>query len=325
MRPLSVHSFQSWCHTLDNALDELPEHPEWSHDLYRSLLEVYRGDPLRIVLWTERDTPIGLIAFTIVPDSVWYPITEWLIPGFVGPCRCERIGEILGSVPLAAHATWWRMDVPVPPVGGRIHSITREETFGLTCDEPFEDHWSATGVLKDIRRSRKRCASLRLELDAPGAVEWVIERSAAYYDIGRITELQSRAQRVVTARLQEQGRLFSVSCSDGDRFVGGEIVIVHRNDAVSYMTFRDRGDRYAKLGVGNFLLAEVFARARAMQLGAVDLGGSFGYKKQWARPLDYKSTVTLGPKLVRLWHSGVRRVRRYGRPIYSLAARAGSS
>jgi Acetyltransferase (GNAT) domain len=293
MARMSVRTFDRWCPALDEAVAGIPEDVDWPHELYRLLVETAAAEPLRIVMWTERDSPVGVIAFRPANRIVWEPVTQWVVPGCIGIVQPGRIAELVERVPFRARIAWWRVDSP-PPQRGYVRSVTRESTHGIPYPYDFEAYWRKTGILNKVRRARKRCEELELSINAPGAHEWVIRHAEEHWNLPQGTQLASRL--AVASHLLAMGRYFSYTLNAGERIIAGTANIVHRNDIVGHVMYRDRDAEYDKHGIGNFLMDVLFRHAQELHKG-VDLGGSYSYKHRWAPEAGEKAYLHVTPPL----------------------------
>ncbi len=295
---------------LDQALEFIPENAEWPRDLYRLLIDIAKGDPLRIVLWTESDRPVGLVAFRS-SGVVWEPVTQWIVPGFVGAVEPGIVGQLLGGLPFRARVAWWRMPEP-PPRGGNVRAQSAEPTYGLPPGADFEEYWRSSGLLKNVKRARKRCERLHFHVNEPGSSEWVIRGSEEHWNSAGSTQLACRLE--VARFLAAQGKYLSVTLKDGDRCIAGCTTIIHGRYVVANIMFRDRDPAYEKDGVGNYLMDVLFHQVRQLERG-IDLGGSHAYKHRWAPQMGEKANIDISPRLAFIGDRIASRVSRLKRAL----------
>jgi hypothetical protein len=294
MKRVELHQFRSWCQTLDDAVEHLPVDPDWPHELHILLAENVPQKKRRLVMWTEGDVPIGVAAFVQEPRGTWEPVTHWILPGTVGLVAAPRIGSLFGLLPFRTRIAWWRMIEPLPS-GDEIRWAAEEPTYGIPCSDDFEAYWKQTDQLRAIKKARDRCKHLTLTVNAPGASEWVLQQSEKHWrPRGQAVSVHLANQMVATKYLETRGKSVTVALQDGEEFVGADLFIVHRNEAVFSTTFRNR--EYDQYGVGNRSMEEVFYWARNSGMGRLDLGGGFSYKSRWAPMLGAKATLLIASK-----------------------------
>lgn len=310
MRRVKSHIFGGWSQTLVDAANHLPEDTDWPHELYILLAENVPREARRLVMWTERDIPIGIAAFAQDTRGTWEPVTQWLVPGMLGMSAAPRIGSLIARLPFPADVAWWRMLEPVP-AGGNIRMVAEEPTFGMSCSADFEAYWKQTDQFRAIRKARDRCKHLTVSVNPPGAREWVLQQSERHWrPRGHIAPSHQLRNRLLATRYMETlGKSVTIALQDGAQFVAAELCIVHRRELVMWNTFRDR--RYDDCGLGNRGMELAYYWARNNNLVGVDIGGGFRhYKSRWAPKSGTKATLRISP-LIRHAEDQARRVMSY--------------
>ena len=297
MPRVELHSFNTWCRTLDEAVKFLPEDSDWPHELYILLVEQVPLRKKRIVMWTEGDTPIGVVAFVQNVVGNWEPVTQWIVPGLIGPVASTPLGDLLVRLPFRTHIAWWRMDDSIPQ-GGNVREVKETPTYGMSCSTDFEAFWKQTGLLRTVRKARNRCEKLTIAINAPGAIDWVIERSENHWRVveGQPLSWQLPLKIMVAKYLEAQGKHITLTLQDGTKFVSGEAILVHRREMVAVHAFRDRD--YDDMAVGTRSLELAFQWARDNGLVGVDIGGGYDhYKKRWAPMGGSKAKLLISPTI----------------------------
>jgi hypothetical protein len=294
MRAPVVHTFRAWCRTLDEALAELPDDENWPNELYRLLIDAVAARRPRLVMWTENDVPVGLIALLRDPRGVWEPVTQWVLPAFVGPARPGRIRDLVTQLPFCSRIAWWRMQDPAP-LGGYVRAKTESPTYILDLTSDLNAYWKQTGLGKrSLPRARQRCERMTLSVNAPGATEWVLKSADLHWrPAARKHPDRSSTTMVAAKYLAPLGKQQTFTLHDGDKCVAGDVAFVHRRELVATCAFRDR--TYDHFGVGNRLMDLYSHWAKEQGYLAWDLGGGFDYKARWAPARGVKATLLVSP------------------------------
>jgi hypothetical protein len=283
---LEARDFADWSPELDEALDALPEPRNCPRALLHVLLEPRPDTPKRIVLLTDRGTPVGLMALRHTPWG-WEPLTTWIVPGPPFPVRDGDLERVLRGVGLPMKVAGQRWG---PAPGGAGIAVSGRPTFGTPTSADYEAYWRASGQLRTIRQARTRCSRLRLALNPTGGAAWTIRNCGNKWRVPTgITE-----DRVAAAEwLEARGRHFTLLLCDGERPVAGDTLCVDHGDVVSQSTYRD--EAFDHLKVGTFILDRVFAWARDAGFANIDLGGGFDYKARWAPEVGVNFSLQVTP------------------------------
>lgn len=277
---IAQYQFRDFTPDVDHAFRELGSGSEWPLELYRYIADGVPSRYRRIILWVERDEPIGVVVFTLDGRGIWAPVTHWVLPGWLGPLLAERESDLLPMLPFRARIAWWRMSGDVPS-GPKVHHASKNPTYALDSTMDFEAYWKKTGQLRSITKARKRCQGLVFKVNGPGAAQWVVNRSDELWRLNPDTPTPQLHARLTAAEyLEPIQRHITLTLQDGDQYVAGDTYLVHRGDLVALNTFRDR--RYNEKGVGNRLLDLGCFWARENGFRSIDIGGGFGYKERWA-------------------------------------------
>ena len=276
---LRIRYFDEWHPVLDDALREFPETELCPHELFRELMQNRSSTQKITILFTEDNIPVALAGLRRWGDY-WIPVTNWIIPGILFPFKkgcLERVIRILG---LEMHVGWWRQEIP-PPNMKEIRNISVGPTYGLKCSNSFEDYWKSSGHLKRIRNVRRKTNHFRFEINPPGGSEWIIKNWEKTWRPKELKRMRDLEDRLIAAKYLERiGLHSSLLLSDRGQWVSGNTFIIHKNDPVWQLTYRDRN--YDSYGVGTRILDLSFQWASNERFNKIDLGGDHDYKKLWA-------------------------------------------
>ncbi|UCI29358.1 GNAT family N-acetyltransferase [Mesorhizobium sp. B4-1-4] len=290
---LQVTWFGQWNVRLDDALSRLPASDACPHGLFRLLASNTIGHRKRIALVHEENTPVAIAALRRTPDERWVPVTHYIVPGFVLPSQPGRVLDAVASLGVTVDLGFWRSEQG-PQSHGAVRRFWSEPSFGMDTADDFEAYWRKTGELYSIRAARRKCGGFSVGLNQPGAAELIIEEWGEAWGVDR----DEIADRVAAAEYMENdGRLVSILLMDEDRKVGGITCIIHDDELVHGVPFRNH--HYDKFGVGKYIFYLVFEVARKLNLKAVDLGGGHAYKRRFAPTKGSKYEMRVCGNVVR--------------------------
>lgn len=309
MERIHTRLFDHWAAPLDTAWDLLPEHPHWPKTLYRRLIDAPTNASRRFVLWERHSEPVGLLALVREHASpVWQPVTQWIVPGFLGLGEPRLLESLCLGLNFATRFAWWRMP-RLPQSGGNVRAVEAEPTFRLPCSTDFDQFWRKTGLLRDLRRASRRSRHLELRCNADGAARWIITGSERTWREACHPAAENLQRSLDAAEfLAGCQRLVAFTLQDHDQFVAGDISIIHGDSLVSTHTFRNR--EYNKMGAGNLVLEAVFRWGKSAGLREIDLGGGFDYKRRWALQDGTKARVLVSGYSQYLHYCANRRIMR---------------
>jgi len=283
---LKVAWFDAWNPLLDEALVSLPNDESCPPELYRLLMQT-PGCKMGIALVTEAGEPVAIIGLTQV-GLHWKLATEWIVPGFLFPARrgSEWVG--LAALGLTLPVGWWRMEAP-PPLVPWLRDAQESPTYGSLCSDDFEAYWRQRSTMKDVRHARNRCRDFEFRVDAPGMREWTVRNWASKWHAD--PDINQRLR--VSDYLERHDRMHTLSLHSRGEPSAGAILLVHRNDAVAYVNYRD--PQYDSFGLMTYLIDRSFQWARQMGYNSMDIGGDHDYKRGWAPEHGRKWRFTVRP------------------------------
>lgn len=276
--PPAIRWFDEWEPALDDALRELPASGHCPSALLRELFEVSMSQK-RIALVHVHDEPLAVVPMKFVHNQ-WRPLTTWVVPGTLFPARRGEHVRALSVLGTPVFVQWWRHDVPVPS-----HAAIRDRrdipAHRLECVEKDEAHWRKTGLLKSVRRSRRRCAHLRTEINRPGAAQWTIEHWGRHWATNGHEFVPGTAELIAVARYWEpRARHVTVSLMDSDEIAAAVTLFVYGRDLIAMCNYRRR--EYDELMVGTRVLDAAHEWALATGKASIDFGSEHAYLRRWA-------------------------------------------
>ena len=276
---LRVHWFDDWHDDLDAALGHLPEMDTCPTPLYRELILRRSTVEKRTALVTRGGDPVAVVGLRRDADH-WVPVTSWVVPGVVFPVVENQLVPVLMALREPVIVTWWRQPEP-PPTHDRIEVLETVATRRIECRGDHETHWVKSKLMKSVRRARRRCEHMNVEVNRPGAAEWTIRNWGRRWAPPGMEILPDTADRVAVAEYWEpRGRHFVISLVDGDRIIASAIVFAHGNHVVG-MAFH-RESSFDHLQVSTRLIDAVHQWASETGFEKLDIGGGHDYKRRWA-------------------------------------------
>jgi hypothetical protein len=278
-RGLRLRPFDVWKPELDEVLRGLPEGDSCPHELFTMLCTNPGPTEKKLILVEERGEPIALACFRDIGEYC-VPVTHYIVPGFLFPVKEGCIEKVLGCIGFTTQVAWWRFRNP-PPHKGWVRNIKEMPTYGMRCSENFEEFWSKTSLLRNVRNTRRRCEGFTLRVNVPDVTEWIVRSWGEKWRPPGATEMVDLRDRILAATyLLKHGSYYSLALFDGTQIAAGGNLIVHRNEVVAQYNYRN--PQYDKQGVMTRHIDMTFAWAREMGFEGLDLGGSQDYKTRWA-------------------------------------------
>lgn len=277
---LEVAWFDRWSSTLDHALDLLPEAETCPHELYRMLAQNETPAPKRTALVTGDDRPVAVVCLRMTGGSTWEPVTQWVVPGVVCPAVEGRLLPALAALEVDVVVAWWRMGEP--PHHPSVGCLETTPVHRLRLSER-EEYWRRSSQWKRVAQARRKCADLDVEVNAPGAAEWVIRRWEEKWRTAS-SEDPGLGDRILAAQYLERiGRHYTITLAGRERILAGSTNTCHGDTLTAGVLYRD--DSVGARPTGVRLIDLAFEVAEDAGLSRMDLGGGHGYKQSWA-PAD---------------------------------------
>lgn len=306
-----VRWFNKWEYVLDEALDRLPEHPQWPNTLLRILFEAPGSVPKKVALVLDGDAPIALVGLRYRGSNTWEPLTNYIVPGFLIVGKQELTTPVLMNLPTSLQLAWWRMPIEAPsPALRTVRAFKVSPTHILPVTEDPEVYWRRSHYLDSVRRARRKSAHFEFAVNAPGALQWTIRNWEAKWRGDAASQRSDLADRLVADEfLQMRGQHVTFALLDGDQLIAGDACVVDNGDLVSLVTYRR--PEYRAYYLGHALTDRMVAWAKQSGFQRLDLGGGFDYKNQLAPVGGQKVELLICPEL--RYRFG--QVMRYGRAL----------
>jgi hypothetical protein len=263
---------------IEAALRILPAPANCPRELYQELLD--RNSPeRRVVVISDGDDPLAVTGLRR-RNWCWEPLTNWIVPGHLFPVQSGQLSQALGAIEEPLFVSWWRQPQP-PPTELAIRGLQRVSTHGTRLEVDLDAMWKELKLSRSLRKARERTEGFQLEVNAPGASEFVIRNWLRRWQGENVGETQELLDRLTVAHhLERLGLHFTLTLRDGDRWVAGNTNIAHGRDFVCQTSWRDLD--YAKHGLGVRLEELTFRFAKEAGFASYDLGGGHDYKRHWA-------------------------------------------
>jgi hypothetical protein len=287
---LTVRWFDRWSAALDNALADLPESSECSHEMLVALM----GHPSRArkcaALVTKRERPVAIIGLRNTGLGRWDIIGGGgVFPRFLAHAVDGYFFPALSALGLNIHVT---TQAQRPP-DEWVRRLVAHPVFRIDLTSDFEAYWKESGQLRTVQMARKRTRDFAVELDGPGASEWTIRGWAGAWG-GR--ETASADDLVIAAdHYSRAGRFHTIRLLDGREPVAGHTWFVDGDALLLITTFTKPEYRQHQAGTRN--LDAVFAWAAQAGFSQIDLGVGHEYKRRWAPESGTRWSFDVRP-----WH-----------------------
>lgn len=289
---LEVNWFDGWHPALDKALAELPEIETCPHDLFRLLLQNPGSAPKRIALVSERGTPVAVIPLRQLGRQ-YYEVPTWMIPGAVFPAKPGYLVPALEALGVEVSVAWRRMDSP-PPSNKLLRDLKTTPFRMIRFSDEYERYWRDNGHFKTVSNKRNRCRKFNVAINSPGSAEWTIKRAAEKWrddsaKTSRAMPEWAESDWILVADYWEKRKChYTITLLDQGTLIGGASFMVHRNDAIGGLIYREPS--YEWYGIGIRLLDLAISFSAELGLETIDFGGDADYKRHWA------------PEAGNLWH-----------------------
>ncbi|HEX7081826.1 MAG TPA: GNAT family N-acetyltransferase [Gammaproteobacteria bacterium] len=293
LRRLRIDWFDRWHPDLDAALATLPEMPMCPHELYRDLVTNRGPVEKRAALVTSGGDPVAVVGVRR-DGQRWTPVTTWIVPGSLFPVRDGMLVPVLTAFDVPLFVVWWRQS-EAPPESDRFTRLEGVETRRLSVQGNYEAFWKETRLWRRIADARRKCQSLTVAVNVPGAAEWTLMNWGRKWAPEGFDEVPDMRDRLVVARYWEpRGRHFALSLLDGDKPAGAAVMFVHGDHVIGLAYHREPA--YEKYSIGTRLIDAVHQWAASEGYEAVDVGGGDRYKEQWAPVGGMRWQFVVAPK-----------------------------
>ena len=284
-----VRWYDRWQPSLDEALSALPSPELCPPELLRELFEVCPVQK-RVAQLDLAGEPLAVVPLKYT-GGIWQPITTWVLPGTLFPARAGHEIRALAALRMPIFVGWWRQSAP-PPADATIVQRRDVPAYRLACKEEDEPHWRQSGLLNKVRRARKRCATLRVEINRPGSAQWTIENWGRQWATEGHAYVPDTPERLAVTRWWEpRGRHVCVALLDGDEIAASATVFVQNRDVIGLSVYRRR--EYDQLLIGTRLFDAVHQWALRSGMDLIDFGSDHDYKKDWAPQAGTKSELVV--------------------------------
>jgi hypothetical protein len=280
---LKAKFFDQWYPELDDVLKYLPESNLFPHELFRMLMIMADPQNRRIILVTERGDPVALAGLRN-RWGFWEPITQWIVPGVLFPIREGYLARVLPALGIEMKIAWWRFPEP-PPQMQWMKNLSTTPTYGMHLEDDYEKYWrKMRNFDKDIVRYRMRCQYFNLEVNLACSAEWTLRHWSEKWQPHGSTQMPDIDERLLVAQfLEKRGLHYTLSLCDQAKIVAGLTFLIHGNDAIAQVSYRNPA--YNRHGVMTRLWDLAFQWASREKFRKIDLGGDHEYKLNWA-PID---------------------------------------
>lgn len=275
---MAVHWFSEWGSAIDAALHELPELHHCPDTLLREIFNACTTEK-RIALIEQRGVPIAVVPLKF-DQHQWRPVTSWNLPRTLFPVSQHLLVPALSALRIPVAIEWWR-EQESPPEHYAIRSLESEKTRRIAITSEDEAYWRDSGIAVDIRRARRRCAHIRVEINAPGAAEWTINNWGRKWAKNANGPLPLTHELIAVSRYWEpRGRHVTVTLLDGDSIVAGATEFVDDGDLVGLCVYRRQDCGSLPIGTRLFDAVHQFGLSAGMK--GHDFGSGFKYMEKWA-------------------------------------------
>jgi hypothetical protein len=316
---LRVRWSEAWGAEHDEALAVLPEIETCSRDVFRALARCASPARKRYAVVSEADAPVALVALRW-RGRRWEPVGEGVVPRAIAAAQPGRLIDSLAALGVHIRINGWEGPLPAQRAVRGAQSVP---VFRIPANTDWDAFWRATGNTDRVRKARNRSARLgdvAMELDGPGAAEWIITNwQHQWADDPEQETVVAPDLLTVTPMLRDEGRLRTVRLLVDGTPVAGVNWFVRGDTLIAQTGYYDRA--YASAGVG-VRLDELFYRwVSTTAYRTIDLGGVHEYKAKWAVEDGARASFSVCPPHLAALDSGIALARSMARRSRALAAR----
>lgn len=280
--------------TIEDALRELPENPDWP-GIFQVLLEP-RGPEKRAAVVFDREGPMGVVLLRSTGASRWELAANWIVPGFLFPVRDGCLYTVLEALRMRVDVGWWRFSCP-PPSGPIVQQLNQRMRHQMDCRTNFDAYWKQSGHLHTVRQAQRRCKNFTLKINPEGGAEWTIRVWEQKWRTDPQSPQPGLEDRVAIAKfLESSGRHNTHVLYDGETPIVGLTHVIHKDCVVAQVIYRHPD--YDAFKAGTYTYEAVFRWAAQSGYATIDIGGGFTYKDRWAPPAgsaEFTSEFTIEP------------------------------
>jgi CelD/BcsL family acetyltransferase involved in cellulose biosynthesis len=183
--------------------------------------------------------------------------------------------------------------------------------YAISTRIDFDAHWAEKGNKDWLRKMRNRTArlgSVDLEIDAPGAAVWTIERWHEKFEGDEMGEtLTTEDALAATAYCMANDRMRSFRLLIDGEPVAGMNIFLHGTTMATTHSYSDPA--YAQAGVGVHLHELMFRWAAESPYERVDMGCG-EYKGRWANESGTRTSFAIAPAHLAVARTGKELLRR---------------
>ncbi|HEY6202667.1 MAG TPA: GNAT family N-acetyltransferase [Candidatus Limnocylindria bacterium] len=276
---MRVRWFDPWSSEVDAALLLLPEPESCPHDLLAELMQGPTRTRKRTAIITLRGEPVAVVGLRS-RKHFWEPVfSASVCPRAKMPARDGMLFPALAALGLDVWTGGWE-DAPEGSLPN-VRSAFSLPMYKVDCGKGAEEHWRQSGNARAVEIGRNRTRGFTLEVDAPGATEWVIENWGRQWRHHPSQETICVEDQLIAARyFQPRGLLHTFRLLDGGQPAAGYVGAVYRGEIVLVCGHREA--EYERRSVGIRLFDLVIDWAAAAGYAKVDIGGGHAYKAKWA-------------------------------------------
>jgi hypothetical protein len=294
-RALTARWLSRWEPAIADAVSALPDLGGCPRELYLTMLEInHRVAGGRTAIVERGGRPIAVIALQRTGMLRWRNVTNAVLPGFVTAAAADDLLPALRALNVEVDASWWHLTPPDSSDGIREHHVVPQ--YRITVAER-EAYWRRGSMWGNLRRARKKCDGLELDIDRPGDAAWVIRSCAQKWADGwNATEEAAMQSTLEVARhFEPLGRHVTLTLRSGGEPITGITALVSDDGVVvGGKMFRDV-EKTGKLPTGDRLLDALCDHADERGWSAVDFGGGYAYKAHWAPEHGARHDLLIGP------------------------------
>jgi hypothetical protein len=261
--------------------------------LFRLLVNNPSHARKRLALVTDGEDPVAVVGLRR-RNLHWDLITEGVVPAGLPPCEPGREIDALSALGLFVWVNEWEAPVPA---SRRVHFVQHEGVYRVSTRIDLDAFWREHHNTRRLRKAANRCSRLgevSMEVDAPGAATWTIDRWEERWSGHDWSETVAAEDiRAAAAYLQPLGRYHSFRLLIDGRPAAGINASVRGAMLVIANSGRDRA--FDRVSAGVHLDEHIFRWATESPYNCVDLGGGFDFKALWSDATGVRARFSIAP------------------------------